>query len=144
MQFYGLFDGQGLPKAFYADDIWPVSKIPSNAVQISESVWREFIGNQGRRKWVNGKIVQYTGTSAPETFVTSVTAAQAKIALYHAGLLNAVEAAVARHPYPPVRIWYTDAREWERGFSYVQALGLEMGLTDAQMDALFLAASKIV
>lgn len=144
MQYFGVFDGQGFPQAFYADDIWPATKIPAAAVKISEAAWREFIANQGRRKWLNGKVVVYEGTATPEAVVHVVTAAQAKIALYHAGLLDAVEAAVRAHPYPPVRIWYSDAREWERGFSYVQALGLELGLTDAQMNALFLAASKIV
>lgn len=144
MQYFGIFDRQGLPLAFYNDDVWPVGKIPSGAVKISEAVWREFITNQGRRKWTGGKIAEYTGTASPEVPVTVVTAAQAKIALYQAGLLDAVEAAVGAHPYPPVRIWYADASEWQRAFPYVQALGVEMGLTDAQMDALFKTASLIV
>lgn len=74
---------------------------------------------------------------------TIVSASQAKIALYNAGLLEDVEAAVAVHPYEPVRIWYEAANEWHRGHAYVQALGLELGLTDDVIDGLFVAANML-
>ena len=74
---------------------------------------------------------------------TVVSASQAKIALYDVGLLETVKALVANHPYEPVRIWYADANQWERGHAYVQGLGAEIGLTDDDIDALFLAASLL-
>lgn len=43
-----------------------------------------------------------------------VTAAQAQVALYNAGLLEAVEDKIANHPYPPIRIWFRSARNWRR------------------------------
>lgn len=78
-----------------------------------------------------------------EPFPVTVTAAQAKIALYNAGLLDQVRAAVQAHPYELVRLWYENAGVWERGNPYVQALGVEIGLTDEQIDELFIAASRI-
>jgi hypothetical protein len=72
----------------------------------------------------------------------SVTPAQAKIALYEAGLLDQVETLVADYPYRPVSIWWTSALAFERGHAYLQAIGYELGLTDEEIDALFIAASK--
>lgn len=82
--------------------------------------------------------IEAAGPVVPDT----VTPAQAKIALYEAGLLNEVEALVADHPYRPVSIWWTSALAFERGHAYLNALGLELGLTDAEIDALFIAAAK--
>lgn len=70
-----------------------------------------------------------------------VTSAQARIALYEAGLLEEVEALVAAHPYPPVRIWFGHAKAWERDNPYVQAIGAELDLDDDAIDALFAAAA---
>lgn len=74
---------------------------------------------------------------------TIVSASQAKIALYNAGLLEQVKALVGAHPYEPVRIWYADANQWESGHAYVQALGAELDLTTDDIAALFLAASLL-
>ncbi len=80
--------------------------------------------------------------AAGEPVPASVSPAQAKIALYEAGLLDQVEALVADYPYRPVSIWWTSALSFEREHPYLNALGLELGLTDEQIDALFIAASK--
>ncbi len=79
-------------------------------------------------------------TAPPPVIVSS---AQAVEALDRAGLLDAVEAAIAAHPLRSVRNWYERANVWERGHAYVQALGAEIGLTDEQIDALFIAAAKL-
>lgn len=71
----------------------------------------------------------------------SVSAAQAKLALYNAGLLPDVEAAAA--VYPPMQIFYANANEWHRVHPYVQGLAAELGLTDAQVDDLFRAAALL-
>jgi hypothetical protein len=71
-----------------------------------------------------------------------VSAAQAKIALYRRGFLVDVENAVAAYP-KDVQIWFSDAREWDRNNPYVQGLGLELGLTDEQVDELFVFAATI-
>lgn len=72
---------------------------------------------------------------------SQATAAQCRLALYDAGLLDDVEAMIATHPYPPVRIWFAHAQTWERGSPYVAAMAIELGLTEAQVDDLFRAAA---
>ena len=72
----------------------------------------------------------------------SVTPAQAKIALFEAELLDQVEALVADYPYRPVSIWWTSALAFERGHAYINALALELDLSDEQVDALFITAAR--
>lgn len=78
----------------------------------------------------------------PVTPPASVTPAQAKIILFENGLLDEVEALVAGHPYRPVSIWWSNAIQFDRGNAYLIALGIELGLTDEQMDEMFIAAAK--
>lgn len=73
----------------------------------------------------------------------AVSKAQAQMALLNAGLLDQLEAAIAAHPYRPVRIWYEGANVWERAHPYVSTLAPELGLTEEQIDALFIAAAKL-
>ncbi|WGD31647.1 hypothetical protein AncyloWKF20_07465 [Ancylobacter sp. WKF20] len=77
----------------------------------------------------------------PATVPQAVTRAQALIALYEAGMLEAVEAAVAAHPYAPVRLWWNNALNFERTNPYLTALAVEVGLTDENVDRLFVSAS---
>lgn len=72
----------------------------------------------------------------------TVTRAQAKIALLRAGLLENVKAAVSAAG-GEVEIWFADAPTWERANAYVVALGAELALTTAQIDALFVQAAQI-
>lgn len=69
-----------------------------------------------------------------------VSAAQAKLALDAAGILDDVEAMIEAHPVRAVRIWFADANNWVRTHPYIAALGLEMALDDVAIDALFKAA----
>lgn len=78
----------------------------------------------------------------PEPIPESVTPAQAKITLFEAGLLDEVEALVSDHPYRPVSIWWTNAIQFDRDNAYLQALGMEIGLTDEQIDDMFIEAAK--
>lgn len=83
------------------------------------------------------------GLTGPVPLVPSeVSAAQAKLALDAAGLLDDVEAVIAAHPVRAVRIWFADANVWERSHPYVAALGLEMALADVAIDELFAAAGR--
>lgn len=78
------------------------------------------------------------------TVPKSVTRAQALLALYNFDLLTQLESMIAEHPYPPVKIWFNNANEWYRDNVYVQALGPELGLTEQQIDDLFIQASQIL
>lgn len=137
---YATFDADGFLVAFYDDEI---NVIPEGAVRITDEQWRDLLNHQGFRRWDGADVVAYDPPTPAEPFPSVVTSAQAKIALYSAGLLDQVKAVVAAHPYEVVRLWYDNAGTWERGNPYVQALGVEIGLTDEQIDDLFIAANKI-
>lgn len=73
----------------------------------------------------------------------SVSSAQAKIALVRAGHIPAVKAAIEALGDEEAAIWFTDARTWERSSPYVGKIAEALGLSDAETDALFIAAALI-
>lgn len=79
----------------------------------------------------------------PKPPVTKVSAAQAVTALFNRGLLPLVESVALTHPYPPVKIFYQRANDWEIANPYVQAIGLELGMDTTQLQILFDDAAKI-
>lgn len=79
---FALFDDQGLPRGFYREDIQgplmsPVygdpdetgvrpivdtvrnTRIPEGVIEITEEQWREFLNNQGHRKWTGTDVAVY-------------------------------------------------------------------------------------
>ncbi|AZO54871.1 MULTISPECIES: hypothetical protein [unclassified Mesorhizobium] len=75
-----------------------------------------------------------------------VSPAQAEIALFNVDnglLLGIVNAAIEAFPYEPVRIWWRKATYISRDHAYLQALAIEVGLTDEQVEDLFVAAAKL-
>ncbi|GAA4425770.1 hypothetical protein [Acidovorax lacteus] len=97
--------------------------------------------------YVGGATVIVQGAPAQASPVpASVTMRQARRALHAAGLLPQVEAAINAMPEPQ----RTAARiEWEyssvvqRHNGFVSQLAPALGMTDAQLDALFITASEI-
>lgn len=83
------------------------------------------------------------GPAVPE----SVTRAQGKAALITAGLWPGVLAFVAAIPDPTERalaeVALHDTQQWHRSSPFFNAAADALGLTGEQLDALFLAASKI-
>ena len=73
---------------------------------------------------------------------TSISPAQARLALLGAGLLDQVEAAVAAGSRATQIAWEM-ATIIERSSPTVVALSAALGLTDAQLDALFTTAAGI-
>lgn len=126
-------DPQGAPRR---QSLWPIGAPPLRLLE-AKGLPRdiEYIG----LVWdgANGFV------SPPTARVTRVTAAQARMALYNAGLLDQVEQVVANHPYRPVRIYFDSATTWDRDHPYIQMLAPELGLTDADIDALFTAAAQL-
>lgn len=57
MKKFAQLNEQGLPTAFYSDDI--NTNIPTDAVEITEAQWMEFIENQCLRKWDGENVVEY-------------------------------------------------------------------------------------
>ena len=70
------FDVNGFPTAFYVTEAYDdPSFIPSDAVEITEGQWREFIDHTGQRKWENGEVVTYT-PPPPDPVFPPLTARQ--------------------------------------------------------------------
>lgn len=61
---FAIFDSEGLPLGFFSADVHGAA-IPSAAVPVTDQQWVEFLENQGRRKWVNGEVVEYTPPAQP-------------------------------------------------------------------------------
>ena len=81
-------------------------------------------------------------TPPPPTVPTAMTAAQARVALFRAGLLPAVEAAVTAAG-GEVAIWYEYETEWRRNSPHIASLSVGLSLTSAQIDALFIEAAGV-
>ena len=91
-------------------------------------------------------VVVYDPGPEPESVPTEVTMRQARLALLGAGKLAQVEAAIASMPEPQKK---AASIEWEysnalqRSNPFVTQLGAALGLDDAAIDALFVAAAKL-
>lgn len=82
----------------------------------------------------------------PDQSVTKVTMRQARLALLGAGLLPTVDAAIAAMSGPTgdaARIEWEYATTLERDWPLVSALADTLGLTDEQLDALFIQAAAL-
>ena len=77
-----------------------------------------------------------------QSIPTSLTMAQARIALLDAGLLDTVEAGIAQMPRA-AQIKWEFAATVDRSDSLTQALAAALGLTEPQLDALFVAGAAL-
>lgn len=74
----------------------------------------------------------------------SVSRFQARAALHLAGLLETVEAMMAAPETPALaKLAWADAQEFKRNSPTVLSLSASLGLTEAQLDALFTTAAGI-
>jgi hypothetical protein len=83
----------------------------------------------------------WEANSAPQV-PTVVTQRQARLALYNAGVLGAVNQAVASAD-ELTQITWEYAQEVRRTDPYVSMLGQAIGLTDEQIDELFITAATL-
>jgi uncharacterized spore protein YtfJ len=86
---------------------------------------------------LNGTVIAVDESNIP--YVPTVSSAQAKIALFRAGLLDTVQSAVTGE----AAIWFADALTWRRDNPNVVGIGAALGLSDAQIDELFAVAASI-
>lgn len=89
---------------------------------------------------IESKIVPYVPPPTPVPQVISMR--QARLALLGAGLLDAVEAAVAQADQA-VKIEWEFTADLKRDWPTLVALSAALGLTDEQVDNLFLQASQL-
>lgn len=85
---------------------------------------------------------------APEPVAVpeSVTRRQLKEQLIRMDRIHEVEAAVSAIPGTPGRIarnWWAEATQFERAHPLVSQLGASLGLTEAEIDAAFVAAAQL-
>lgn len=94
----------------------------------------ELVGGAWRQTW--------TVATAPVVVPASVTPRQARLALLGAGLLATVESQIAALPQA-AQIEWEFANTIDRGSGLISALGGALGLDDAAIDALFIAAATL-
>lgn len=94
-------------------------------------------------EWVagGGKIAPYT--PPPALIPQKVSRFQARAALLMEGLLATVEAAISDAD-PLVQMAWADAQEFQRHSPTINAMATALGLSDEQVDDLFVKASEII
>ncbi len=88
----------------------------------------------------------FTKTTPGPVVPQSVTMRQARLALHAAGLLTSVDAAIAAMPETDktaAQITWDYASSVDRGFGMVPQLAEALGMTETQIDELFIAASQL-
>jgi len=91
---------------------------------------------------VDGGTVSIPSPGVPQ----SVTMRQARLALHAAGLLTSVDAAIAAMDEPDktaASITWEFAQTVDRGFGMVPQLASALGMSDTQIDDLFIAAAQL-
>jgi hypothetical protein len=91
-----------------------------------------------------GGVVKYVRTLEDKPVPTSVTMRQARLAMNQAGILSQVEAALDALSEPSktvAKIEWETATIMKRNHPLVDGLAAGLGLTEAQIDALFVTAS---
>jgi hypothetical protein len=90
------------------------------------------------------RIVTESGAVVEQpTVPVSVTRFQARAALYMANLLDDVDAAVAASGNVLAQLAWADAQAFERSSPTIAAMAAAVGLSAAEVDALFIAADQI-
>lgn len=107
-----------------------------------KTVQDAFTAEQGKSADLQAQIDAYT----PPASSTSVTMRQARLALLSAGLLDQVTAAIAALPEPDksaALIEWEYAATVERDSGLIPTMGTALGLSTAQLDALFATAAML-
>lgn len=122
---------------FVADGEMP---IPGENEYIVEGPYEEYLPGKWKKTW----IVKQVEIVVPE----SVLPSQAKKALYNNGYLNTVINAIdlMEEPYRTLaKIEWESALEFRRDSHFINVIGKDiLGLTDQQIDDLFIEAETII
>ena len=123
--------------------------LPNPALLAHDTAYLDFVLRNAIESWCR----QYAPVVVPDVppvavggVPASVTMRQAQLALLGAGLLGAVEAAIATIPGDAglaARITWEKSSSVERTNPLIGQLAAALGLSGAQLDALFIAAAKL-
>lgn len=131
---------------FYLDTLHGES-VPSDAVEITAEKRQQLLDGQASGQVIGVDANGLPVLVSPEPLrVMAVTMRQARLALLGAGKLGQIDAAIDGLPSPQkeaARIEWEYSQEVQRNKPLVLALAPALGLDDAALDALFLAASKL-
>ena len=148
------FDKDGFPTAFYDTRAYTdTSFIPDDTIEITEDQWQEFLNNAGRKKWLDGKIVDYT-PPAPPVVYPNLSARQfwqtaLTIGITEDGLVAAVSDTSS--PYyikddkerESTLIDIKKATSFSRDFPLLKTIAKEKNISDDDLNKLWLEAAKI-
>lgn len=134
---------------FYVLEIHGES-IPTDAVEITQEQHAALMEGQAAGRQISSDESGYPILIDPppaQTVVPRVvTMRQARLALLGAGLLQQVDQAINVLPEPQqsaARIEWDYSSEVHRDRAFVQQLGQALGLSDEQLDALFIQAAAL-
>lgn len=134
---------------FYSREIHG-ENIPVDAVEIKPEHHAALIEGQAAGKQIaadeTGYPILIDPPPAPLFVPRVVTMRQARLALLGAGLLQQVDQAISALPEPQqsaARIEWDYSSEVHRDRAFVQQLGEALGLSDEQLDALFIQAAAL-
>ena len=140
MRVFAVFDLDGLPAAFYPNDIHPDPV--SGAVEISDEDWAAFVAEPGAWRWRDGARVAAPAPLVPAPVVpSSATKLGLKRALAEAGRWPAVKAAIAADP--DVQEDWDLATLIRRDDPVTQAIVAGLGYGMGEVDALLVRAAAL-
>lgn len=150
MTKYAVFEKSGFPIAFYSSEIHgtmgeDASLVPTDAIEITDAQWQDFIDNQGYRKWLDGDVATYTPPVSPIK-LPDLAPYQFRAMLKLSGKQEALYAFISALEDPAKTIAQSKL-EYSLSFKRDNSLVLDaqhaLGLTDKALDALWVQATEI-
>lgn len=114
----------------------PFTASPDDSAQHGRELYAQAVAGE------LGPVAPYVAPPPPPPVIpTSVTMRQARLALFDAGLLSQVDAAISQNPRAQIEWEY--ATTVERNSELTQSLASGLGLTEQQLDDLFTTAAAL-
>jgi hypothetical protein len=128
---------------FVADDKSKVFSSSRNTfVDVSDSIFTEWLKNHTPSTINSMEELKNVLMASNVPPYLRVTARQARLALLNAGLLDQVETAVTQAG-AEAKIYWDYSTEIHRDSPFIASIGQSLGLTDTQIDDLFVQAATL-